>query len=38
MILLAYAFIAEVQMKRETGEKIPSFPVAVRLVVHEATT
>ena len=38
MVLLAYAFIAEVRAKTETGENLPSFPTVVRLVVHEAAT
>jgi len=38
MILLAYAFIDELRVKTETGEKLPSFPAVVRLVVHEAAT
>jgi hypothetical protein len=38
MILLAYTFIAELRAKTETGEKLPSFPTVVRLVVHESAT
>jgi len=38
MVLLAYAFIAELRAKTETGENLPSFPTVVRLVVHEAAT
>ncbi|MCJ7697561.1 MAG: IS701 family transposase [Thermoplasmata archaeon] len=38
MVLLAYAFIAELRAKIQTVEKLPSFPAVVRLVVHEAAT
>lgn len=38
MVLLAYAFIAEVRAKIETKEHLPSFPAIMRLVVHEAAT
>jgi hypothetical protein len=38
MVMLAYAFIAELRAKIQTEEKIPSFPAVVRLIVHEAAT
>jgi hypothetical protein len=38
MILLAYAFIAELRTKTETEENLPSFLAVVWLVVHEAAT
>jgi hypothetical protein len=38
MVLLAYAFIAELRAKKETGENLPSFPDVVQLAVHEVAT
>jgi len=38
MVLLAYAFIAELRAKTETGENLLSFLTVVRMVVHEVAT
>lgn len=36
MVLLSYAFIAELRATIGTGENLPSFPTIVRMVVREA--